>query len=603
MAAFAIASTAPKSTFVQLSPYLLAEYIYDAILLNKDIYKVQSLIDGSVTLINDDPALRFTGNTRDVTVLNSSDTLVVETDVENLPEYLLYTDKYQTTSLSIGQQKYDKIRFHIQTGFDFNDIDGIRLTVKVSERSGKQLTLLSTLLSRENSVDRILYHAKPLFVRDRLFDKYFDVRILSTYEMNSDFYALEGTPNQNQSLAALVCSNTDGLLRQTPVSIELSELNGYFRGGEDDKTDATFGFYYAYPKKKISVKQSDDHNLLGATIQENQDGFDYFEFFGTWDGAFIEDYILYMNSTQGYSYILMHEIKIYEQIDDEFTLSSSFNSVQEAGYDLPQIFRPVLLFSDVSTSFSIDYTMRLFNKQDGTQIVRAASIGSYDVHKWGRKLMMLDVGDLARPYKIYNKLVTSSVLTNLGSLEPLPSLNKSGHIYFDRSEIEINTVGFASFSVTLTPFDNIVSLLVKDELFGNLITTGNTTFQLVFTFNEGDSKRFARIADSDLQTQTGGNMVFKILAIDAKELLKKFSNILSVFLIALADKTETVIAQGKVFDFLLNTPNAPTLPPFSSQLSSFRNAGSNYSGGVGIRFIEYDEVPTSIISQIKPDSI
>lgn len=603
MASFVIASTAPKSTFIQLSPYLLAEYIYDAILLNRDIYKVQSVEDGSITLINDDASLRYTGNTRDVTVLKSSDSLVVETDVENLPEYLLYTDKYKTTILTTGQQKYDKIRFHIQTGFDFSGIDGIQLTAKVSERSGKQLTLVSTLLSKENSVDRILYHPKPLFVRDRLFDKYFDVRVLSSFEMNSDFYALAGTPLQNQSLAALVCSNTDGLLKQTPISIELIELNGYFRGGEDNKTDATFGFYYSYPKKKISVKQSDDYNLLSGTIQENQEGFDYFEFFATWDGAFIEDYILYMNSTPGYSYILMHEIKIYEQIDEEFVLSGSFNSIQEDGYNLPQIFRPVLLFSDVSTSFSIDYTMRLFNKQDGTQIVRSASIGSYDVHKWGRKLAMLDVGDLARPFKIYNKLVTSSVLTNLGSLEPLPAINKSGHIYFDRSEVEVNTVGYIGFSVTLTPFDNIVALVVKDELFGNFITTGNTTFQLVFTFKEGDPKRFARIADSDLQTQTGGNMVFKILANDSKELLKKFSDILSVFLIALADKTETVIAQGKAFDFLPNTPNAPTLPPFSSQLSSFRNLGSNYSGGVGIKFTEYNDVPVSIISQIKPDSI
>ena len=603
MASFSIASTAPKSTFVQLAPYLLAEYIYESTLLNRGVYRVQSTADGSVSIINDHASLPFTGNTKDTTVLRTSDTLVVETDIERLPEYLLYTDKYTTTSVSIGQQKYDKIRFHIQTGFNFDDIDGLQITAKVSERSGKQLTLVSTLLSRENSVDRILYHAKPLFVRDRLFDKYFDVRILSPYEMNSDFYALEGTPAQDQSVAALLCSTTAGLLRQTPISIELTELNGYFEGGEDDKTDAIFGFYYAYPKKKISVKQTDDHNLLGATIQENQEGFDYFEFFATWNDSFIEDYILYMNSTPGFSYMIMHEIKIYEQIDEEFILSGSFNSVQESAYDLPQIFRPVLLFSDVATSFSVEYTMRLFNKQDGTQIVRSASVGSYDVHKWGRKLMMLDVGDLARPFKIYNKLVTNSLLANPGSLEPLPTTQKSGHIYYDRSEVEVNTVGFSGFTVTLTPFDNVISLLVKDELFGNFITTGDTTFQLVFTLSDGEPKRFARISDSDLQTQTGGNMVFKILALDAKDLLKKFSTISSVFLVALADKTETVIAQGKVFDFLPNTPNAPTLPPFSSQLTSFRNAGSNYQGGIGIRFIDAEEVPVSIISQIKPASI
>ena len=233
MASFAIASTAPKSTFIQLAPYLLAEYIYESVLLNRNIFKVQSTEDGSITLINDDASLPFTGNTRDVTVLRSSDNLVVETDVERVPEYLLYTDKYKTTTLSPGQQKYDKIRFHIQTGFDFDGIDGIQLTAKASERSGRQLTLVSTLLSRENSVDRILYHTKPLFVRDRLFDKYFDVRILSAYEMNSDFYALEGTSLQTQSLAALVCSNVDGLLKQTPVSIELTELTGYFEGGEE----------------------------------------------------------------------------------------------------------------------------------------------------------------------------------------------------------------------------------------------------------------------------------------------------------------------------------------------------------------------------------
>jgi len=600
MAYFSIANTAPKSTFIQLAPYLIAEYIYDSILLNRQIYKVTSVEDGTVTIINDNASLTFTGNTRDTTVLPTSDNLVVELDVERNPDFLSYTDRYTTQLLTVGQQKYDKIRFHIQTGFDFDDIDGIRITAQAMERSGKPLTLLSTLLSRENSVDRILYHAKPMFVRDRVFDKYFDCRVLSTYEMNTDFYALEGTQFQDDTLAGILCSNTAGLIRQSPVSIELAELTGYFEGGDDLKTNAIFEFYYVNPKKRLSVNQSDDHALLGVTIQENDEGYDYFEFFATWDGAFIEDYILYMNSTPGYSYMIMHEIKLYEQIDQEFILTGSFNSMQESGYDVPQIYRPVVMNSDVATSFSIEYTMRLYNKIDGTQIVRSASIGSYDVHKWGRTLQMLNVGDLTRPYKVYNKLMTNSALANPGSLEPLPVDTKSGHIYFDRAEIEVNTAAGTTFTVTLLPFDNIVSLVVRDEMFGNMITTGDTLYQLVFTFYNGDPKRFARIPDTDLEKQTGGNMVFRILAADAKALLQNFSNIHAVFLTATANKIETYITQGRVLNNMVSTPNAPTLPPFSSQISSFRSIGSNYAGGIGITFTEPTEAPVSIISQIKP---
>lgn len=601
MAYFSIANTAPNSTFIQLAPYLLVEYIYDSVLLDRNIYKIKSHVDGSVVLVNDDTSLKLTGNVRDTTVISSSDTNVVELQTERIPEYLLYTNKYTTTTIAPGQQKYDKVRFHLQTGFNFDQLDGIQIVVKSLERSGLELTLLSTLLSRVNAVARILYHPKPLFVRDRIFDKYFDCRILSTYEMNTAFYALDGTPYQSGSTAALLTSDGNGLIRQSPISFELYELTNHFFGGDAGATDANFDFYTNTKTKRISIKQADEHALLSVVLQESVEGFDYFEFFPTWDGQFIENYILYMNSTPGYSYIIMHEIKVYEQIDEDFVMTGSFNSLQESGYDVPQIFRPVLMNSEVATSFSIEYTMRLFNKHDGTQIVRSASIGSYDVHKWGKKLQMINIGDLARPFKVYNKLVTNSLLANTNSLEALPVPLASGHVYYDRAEIEVNTTGSTGFNVTLTPFDNIISLLVRDELFGNLITTGTTSYQLVFTFVYGEPQRFARIADSDLEKQTGGNMIFKILAVNARALLNSIKNIVSVFLVSITGKTETVIAQGTVFDTHPNTPNAPSLPPFSSQLTLPGSFGLG-AGSIGIKFIEPTTVPVSIISQIKPES-
>jgi tetratricopeptide (TPR) repeat protein len=65
---------------------------------------------------------------------------------------------------------------------------------------------------------------------------------------------------------------------------------------------------------------------------------------------------------------------VYEYLVNVYT--------QTSNYDDPILFRPIILNSANAVSFSIDYTLRIYNRSDGTQIIKKARITSFDVKKY-----------------------------------------------------------------------------------------------------------------------------------------------------------------------------------------------------------------------------
>jgi hypothetical protein len=81
---------------------------------------------------------------------------------------------------------------------------------------------------------------------------------------------------------------------------------------------------------------------------------------------------------------------------------------QTDDYDLPTIYRPVVMNSSVAVSFTIDYILRIVSRDSQEQIIRNATITSRDVGVYGRKLSKIYLGKVPEVVKVYNKVVDDS---------------------------------------------------------------------------------------------------------------------------------------------------------------------------------------------------
>ena len=114
--------------------------------------------------------------------------------------------------------------------------------------------------------------------------------------------------------------------------------------------------------------------------------------------------------------MIFHQIVVSEQIGLSFVTSSEQMFTQTEDFDLPIFFRPIIMNSSVAVSFAINYTMRLYNKGDNTQIIKRARLVSSDPKKYGKRIMKINLGTVPTIAKVYNELPNDTgnqiVITN-----------------------------------------------------------------------------------------------------------------------------------------------------------------------------------------------
>ena len=112
-----------------------------------------------------------------------------------------------------------------------------------------------------------------------------------------------------------------------------------------------------------------------------------------------------MNSSSGgANNIVFHEINVSEQIGTNFTKTSTQVFTQTTNFDNPILFRPIILNSAIAASFSINYMLRIYNRADNTQIVKVAKLTSFDVNKYGRRIMKINLGVVPTVANVYNQI-------------------------------------------------------------------------------------------------------------------------------------------------------------------------------------------------------
>ena len=190
-------------------------------------------------------------------------------------------------------------------------------------------------------------------------------------------------------------TNGVGFLYLPKIDIELYEIT---------KTNNvnSFTFYETVKVKETSLNNKDSFDGLVAKIEESDAG-DYYVMYGEYNGIIYEDFVNKLNLLPNSNYSIFHEVTVNEQLDTDFIETYRSINVQTNNFGKPFKFRPIIENSN-AVSYSIQYVLRLINSYDGTQIIKAGQIISYDVKKYGKKLKKINLGITPVIDKIYNKI-------------------------------------------------------------------------------------------------------------------------------------------------------------------------------------------------------
>lgn len=401
-----------NSFYVQLSPYLLLEYTYGD---NTSTYLSSQVkfsriknnyLGGQVQLLNGSASLNITQNVPDTSAANLGGYkwAFLDKDVPvpyiNTDSNLIFNDL--STLLPSLYVTYDRVRVHIVSGYRLEDLSGLIIQVYGREAMTSNISVLANNVFL-NSDDRDILNPKPILLGDRMYDRYIELLVPSIKGINSDFYA---NPNNPISLGYQYTSDNLGILYNSAIYVKAYEIN---------KTEKLNGnlFLYTSDSYEVNVNQEDMYSSLSANIYESPDG-DYFEYYPTYAGNFIEDFISQLNDAGG-DYVVINDIEVYEQVGLDNILTFSFSQVQSSGFDGPLDFRPIIKYASSAVTFSVDYSFRIYNKTNGFQLIRRASTTSFNPRKYGRQLDKITLAQQSYPFKVYNKVYGNSPVSFIGN--------------------------------------------------------------------------------------------------------------------------------------------------------------------------------------------
>ncbi len=411
-----------SSKFLQIADGILLEYIYtsqtDPTEFNTANYPIEIMRDGHTGgsyLFNTESVFLEMGNYRDISVasINSNNTQYAYLDTDIGVPYNDF-DPLLTDSVNLLQTfspqldiVYDKIRVHFIAGFTFTGYDGIIFETLVPRRDGKLLNLSSINFLKS---DTPVFNPDPVLINDKLYASYIEWRVPSLYFMNNDFQT--SVPNG----LGYKLTEGQGFLSTPTITFKAT---GIYK----TTVDNSYSYYDVEEINAATFASRDVYDELYAEVIES-DGGDYFELSGQVTGSSFSNFISQLNAASGGAdNVVFHEINVSEQIDTNFVKTSTQVFTQTTNFDEPILFRPIILNSAIAASFSINYMLRIYNRSDNTQIVKVAKLTSFDVNKYGRRLMKINLGVVPTVANVYNQIAPNdgeNIIVNNGGVGNAP---------------------------------------------------------------------------------------------------------------------------------------------------------------------------------------
>lgn len=553
-----MATYSTTSKYVQLTPYLVMEYMY-ADQPNPESYFVNTgspavpfnkLINGIVPgpggtasndaqIYNQNQSYSVTYNTSLNNVVKVSDNSFIPLNPNYIIPYNDFNSNLTSTSdlpVNFGSNfsiTYDSVRYHILAGYNLQNLDGIILGIDFLDSDGSYVTFSQIFIDSGFSSQYTL-NPNPLMIGINSYDKYFEIKIPSLLYLNNQYIS---SPTPSSTPAALFSKSGRGFVVGSPMRVRAYEvLNTTLTSGY-----STYGVNLV---STLSLESEDPFSNIGAYIGLADTG-DFFEFFATDNGGFIEDFILFQNSI-GNQYYIQNSIEVLEQIGTALIQTSNFFTIQTTAYDIPNLYRPIIRNSGVAASFTLRYTMTLVNSVDQSRITRIASYTSNNPAKYGSYIAPLQLENLPQVQKIYNKIANQTGITVPNS-NPSPRLIvKYSNVFFERNLVNTTmtnlvvkgtsittadggvqdqtSYGQGQAYITISPFDNYYKFTFYKQG-----TPGNTqlidlessgTYYMVFINNSNKKVSAPTIDNKNIANSARGELAFKISETLSTEILQ-----------------------------------------------------------------------------------
>lgn len=455
---------ASTSKYIQLNPQILLEYIYQdpalPTVIDTDangarIMVLNNTYTGTNFMFTEDNPFVPTGNYRTYSAipLNTNRTryAYLTTNVAlnyldydtNLPDVATLLAQLSTVpNVPVNNVQYDIVRLHLVSGFNFaTQGDGFIFEVQFTDKSGKKQNLTSIAYLNTDSYEVI--NPNEFVVGERLYSKYIELKIPALSYLNS---VSTVSPNVTTTLP-YVLTNSKGVKVTSMIDFSLKTIvttevvNGYkyFLTGNDVST---------------SISMTDEYSGLAAVVEESANG-DYFELYGTYNGDLYEDFIISLDQQPNTKIIVFHDVRVIEQVGIDFIVTSENSFLQSGDFGIPYRFRPIVLNSAVATSYRIEYTLRIFNTVDNSQIIRQAQYSSFDVKKYGRRIRKINLGVEPVVAKVYNVLPDNKPVINLTSYNNLNVTQDSStatvQTEFVTSFVDRNRISASVSAVKIVP--------------------------------------------------------------------------------------------------------------------------------------------------------
>lgn len=464
---------------------------------------------------------------------------------------------YQTNATAnINYIKYDTVRLHLRSGYSFaaRNYEGFLFQVSAKRTSGVNNFL--TQLVYLNTSNYEYANPKPFILGETLYSKFIEVKIPTLVNQNGEFEDLfygDGTPGSSD------LDPTSNYQVSFKLIDRLETINGY-------------DYFITGEENRFTVSREDEFQDFTVIVENATDG-DYFKIYGEKDnsiGAF-EAYILNQITATSDDIVVLFDVDVFESIGVTEVKTFQTTYTQYEDFSNPIVFRPVIINSNVASSFSIDVTMRLWNQTDNTQIVKRASLTVNQAAKYGKKLNKLKIdspNQLTEVYNVLPQLASNKIISGIftdnmpRTVKYVPAfverhnvIASSAKIQFDSSNenimtqsiTEVDTSSFKSegeLVINIPPFTSYYKFVIAKKKGDDVeFISFENAEQVVMTFADGAQKlKFNHISNKDINMGEG-EVLFKISEANANT-IRGMKN--STFYISVNNGIDdTMILSGK----------------------------------------------------------
>lgn len=547
------------SKYISLNSFLLLEYEFnkDGILSTlstpmfaESIFDTRYFYEGTGAL----------GTTNNMLPLNS-----VPTNIQRTSWYL-DSSSYDTTykaywdsssAITTSSYKLDTLKIHIVSGYNFDDIGGFLLQVRAKDTSSNLVDLANFTYAKQSQTfgnNVIKFSTNTLFLGNRFYDKYIEFKVPSVQSLGGDTTTSLGASLKITSLSDVYLTystilnivndefNIDELINvQLPVTSVADNFNCFIA----ESTAGDFIEYYA------TWKEGGVDYIIGDYIGDIESGkIKLYTSNNPNDNyqTFVDTYGMLSKK-----WIIIHEISVYEQLagfGGTSLLTQKYSFTQDSDFSSPNYFRPILKNADIDASYIIQYTCRLTNRMDGTQIIRKASFASTDPKKYGLRFTRLNIDNII-PYKIFNKIEAEKPNINIGS-----GIEKTKYvkIFYDTTNVLLNAFNEVFPQGTgplfLKSYDSTYKFKFEkldtnsDRI--NVDFSGAYNYALLFKLDDGTKIEVGPTYSTNMNT-TIGELEFKLTESQLFKLKAQTNNNYSI-IIKNPNGTSYVFYEGVFYD-------------------------------------------------------